>query len=214
VVRRITGRSLGTYFREEIAEPLGLEFYIGLPEALDARVSPLVQGPIHKSDVPSPIEAALQDPESMAGKAFMNPPLTSPNERAWRAAEIPAANGHGTASALARVYGALACGGELDGVRVLSPETIDAARVEHSHGPDEVLSMVTRIGLGFMMPTESEPLGPNPRVFGHSGAGGSHGQADPEQRIGIGYTMNLMHTGVWLVDPRAHALVDAVYASL
>ncbi len=214
VVRRITGRSLGTYFREEVAEPLGLELYIGLPEALEERVSNLVQGPIVVGDGPNLMEAIMQDLDSMIGKAFMNPMITSPNTREWRAAEIPAANGHGTARALARVYGALAAGGELDGVRVLSRETIDAARTEHSYGKDEVLPLVTRIGLGFMLPTEEEPLAPNPRAFGHAGAGGSYGHADPESRFGFGYTMNLMHTGLWLVDPRARALVAAVYESL
>ena len=214
VVRRITGRSLGTYFREEVAEPLGLDFHIGLPEALDARVSPLVQGPVHLGEGTTWMEALVNDPEGVTAKAFMNPVLGSPNERAWRAAEIPAANGHGTAAALARVYGALARGGELDGVRVLAPKTIDAARREHVYGPDQVLPMTTRIGLGFMLPTADEPWSPNPGAFGHSGAGGSHGFADPEQRLALGYTMNLMHTGVWLVDPRARRLVAAAYESL
>ena len=216
VVRRISGRSLGTYFREEVAEPLSLEFYIGLPESLDPRVAELVQGPIHVEAGGSMFEAMLQDPESVMGKAFMNPPLDlmAPNRREWRAAEIPAANGHGTAAALARVYAALSLGGELDGVRVLTPETIERARTEHSLGPDEVLPLVTRFGLGFGMPTEEEPLGPNPRVFGHAGAGGSYGQADPENRMSFGYTMNLMHQGLWLVDPRARALLEAAYQAL
>ena len=214
VVRRITGRSLGTVFREDVAEPLGLEFHIGLPEELESSVSDLVQGPVHEGEGQSWIEIALAEPEGLVAKAFMNPPLTSPNSREWRAAEIPAANGHGTARALARVYGALACGGEQDGVRVLSPEVIDEARTEHTYGRDEVLPLTTRSGLGFMLPTEEEPLCDNPRAFGHAGAGGSYGHADPEQRLGFGYTMNRMHTGLWLVDPRARALVAAAYASL
>ncbi len=217
VVRRISGKSLGTFFRDEIAEPLGLDFWIGLPEEHDARAARLVQGPVHASDEGASLfEEILKDPTSMAARAFMNPPLDleAPNQRAWRAAEIPAANGHGTAAALARVYGALANGGTLEGVQVLAPETIEQARKEHSQGPDEVLPLTTRIGLGFMLPTEEEPVGPNPNAFGHAGAGGSYGMADPERRMSFGYTMNLMHQGLWLVDPRPRKLLRAVYDAL
>jgi CubicO group peptidase (beta-lactamase class C family) len=216
LVRRISGKSVGTYFRDEVAKPLGLEFYIGLPEALDARVAELVQGPIHPGDGPDLFQLILSEPESLVSKAFVNPPLdlTAPNTRPWRAAEIPAANGHGTAAALARVYGCLALGGELDGVRVLSGDVIEQARTEHSSGKDEVLPVPTRFGLGFGMPTEEEPTGPNPRVFGHAGMGGSYGQSDPEHRMGFGYTMNLMHMGFWVVDPRPRALLAGVYESL
>jgi CubicO group peptidase (beta-lactamase class C family) len=216
VVRRISGRSLGTFFREELAEPLGLDFWIGLPESLDSRVADLVQGPVHAADGPNFMEEILNNPQGLTGQAFMNPPLDllAPNTRAWRAAEIPAANGHGTAGALARIYAALANGGELDGVRVLESATIDLARREYSLGKDEVLPMVTRFGLGFALPTVEEPLGPNFDVLGHAGAGGSFGMADPERRMSFGYTMNLMHTGLWLVDPRPRELLGRVYASL
>ncbi len=216
VVRRITGKSLGTVFREELAEPLGLDFHIGLPEECEPRVSPLVQAPPPEDAGPDLFELILQDPESMLAKAFINPPLlpTDANTRAWRAAEIPAANGHGTASALARVYAALSLGGDLDGVHVLSPEVIDRARTEQSLGQDRILPLVSRFGLGFQVPPAEEPTGPNFRVFGHAGAGGSYGQADPENRMSFGYTMNLMQSGVWLVDPRPRALLQAVYAAL
>ncbi|MEE2704431.1 MAG: serine hydrolase domain-containing protein [Myxococcota bacterium] len=216
LVRRITGRSLGTYFREELAEPLGLEFYIGLPEALEPRVAALVQGPIHETEGPNLMELIVTDPESLTAKAFANPPLdpTAANSREWRAAEIPAANGHGTAAALARVYAALSVGGDLDGVHVLAPELIEQARTEQSLGMDAVLMLVSRFGLGFGMPPAEEPTGPNSEVFGHAGMGGSYGQADPENRMSFGYTMNLMHMGAWLVDPRPRALLRAVYASL
>jgi len=216
VVRRISGKSLGTYFREEFAEPLGLDFHIGLPESHEARVAPLVQGPIHSEGGPDLMTQILADPEGLLAKAFINPPLlpTDANTRAWRAAEIPAANGHGTASALARVYGALANGGDQDGIHVLSPAVIEQARTEQCCGKDRVLPVVSRFGLGFQIPPAEEPLGPNFEVFGHAGAGGSYGQADPENRIGFGYTMNLMHSGTWLVDPRPRALLRAVYAAL
>ena len=101
----------------------------------------------------------------MLAKAFINPPLlpTDANTHAWRVAEIPAANGHGTASALARIYAALSLGGEIDGVRVLSPETIELARTEQSLGPDAILPLVSRFGLGFQIPPAEEPTGPNSR---------------------------------------------------
>lgn len=216
VVRRISGKSLGTYFREEIAEPLGLDFHIGLPEEHESRVSPLVQGPVHAGDGPDLFAQILEEPESMLAKAFINPPLlpTDANTHAWRVAEIPAANGHGTATALARIYAALSLGGEIDGVRVLSPETIELARTEQSLGPDAILPLVSRFGLGFQMPPAEEPTGPNFQVFGHAGMGGSYGQADPENRMSFGYTMNLMHSGAWLVDPRPRALLRSVYEAL
>ncbi|MFI5317499.1 MAG: serine hydrolase domain-containing protein, partial [Myxococcota bacterium] len=216
LVRRASGMSIGRYVREHVAVPLGAEFWIGLPEELDARTAELVQGPIEVSGGPNMLEIIAKDPEGMLAKAFANPPLftISPNAREWRAAELAAANGHTTAHALARIYTALAQGGELDSVRVLGRAAIERARAVQSSGQDAVLPMVTRFGLGFMVPPDQEPLGPNPRVFGHGGAGGSLGLADPEARIGFGYVMNLMHTGLWLVDPRPRALLDALYKSL
>jgi len=157
-----------------------------------------------------------KEPNGLLAKTFGNPPvlMMSPNARAWRAAELAAANGHTTAPALARIYAALAQGGELDGVRLLRPETIERARTQESLGDDKVLMMVSRIGLGFFLPPAHEPLGPNPRTFGHGGAGGSLGVADPEARVGFGYVMNLMHTGRWLADPRPRALLDALYEGI
>jgi CubicO group peptidase (beta-lactamase class C family) len=216
VVRRISGMSLGNYFREQFAEPLGLDFHIGLPEAHEPRVSPLVQGPVHGENGSDLFAQIMADPESLLAKTFINPPMlpTDANTRAWREAEIPAANGHGTASALARIYAGLALGGEIDGVHVLSSEVIERARQEQCLGKDLILPVVSRFGLGFQMPPAEEPVGPNFKVFGHAGAGGSYGQADPENRMSFGYTMNLMHSGVWLVDPRPRALLRAVYAAM
>jgi CubicO group peptidase (beta-lactamase class C family) len=215
VIRRVTGMSVGRYVREHVAAPLGAEFWIGLPEELDARTADLTQGPISTSG-PNLMEIVAQEPEGLVAKVFGNPPIfaLSPNSRAWRAAELPAANGHTTAPALARIYGALGNGGELDGTRLLGREAVDAARVEQAYGRDLVLPLVTRMALGFMLGPAEEPLGPNPRSFGHGGAGGSLGMADPEARLGFGYVMNLMHTGLWLVDPRPHALLDALYSCL
>jgi CubicO group peptidase (beta-lactamase class C family) len=217
LVRRVSGMSIGRYVREHVAAPLGAEFWIGLPEELDARTADLAQGPIQTGEgQPNMLEIIQKDPEGMLAKTFANPLLfaISPNSREWRAAELAAGNGHTTADALARIYGALANGGELDGTRLLGRDAIERARVEQSYGKDEVLPFVSRFGLGFMMPPANEPLGPNSRVFGHGGAGGSLGLADPEAGFGLGYVMNLMHTGLWLVDPRPRALLAALYEAL
>ena len=218
VMRRITGVSVGTYFREEIAEPLGLDFHIGLAPEHDSRVAEMISAdPPQPGDTNFVIEM-LQDPESMAFKVLANPPdLFQPgvvNTREWRAAEIPAANGHGNARAIARLYGALARGGELDGIRVLSPEAIERATVEQASGRDEVMGLNLRPALGFVLTSADATLGPNPRTFGHSGAGGSLGFADPDAKVGFGYAMNRMIQENTLTDPRWRPMIDAVYASL
>jgi CubicO group peptidase (beta-lactamase class C family) len=220
-VRRVRGRRVGDVVREEIARPLGAEFEIGFGPGLDARVSPLQQGPIHPPP-PGGVEvdlarAVLENPEGVLAKAFANPPALLPglvNAREWRGAEIPAANGHSNAHSLARIYAPLANGGEAYGVRLLSREAIERARTEQVNGPDAVLPFKTRLALGFFLASDDEPLGPNPRAFGHGGAGGSYSHADPEHRLSFGYAMNLMHMGAWLVDPRARRLLAAAYASL
>ena len=218
VLRRITGESLGTYFRREIAEPLGLDFHIGLAPQHDARTAECIS-----AELPGPGETnfvleMLKDPQSMPFKVLANPPdLFTPgvvNTREWRAAEIPAANGHGNARSVARLYGALARGGELDGVRVLSPEAIERATVEQARGPDEVMGLNLRPALGFVLTSPDATLGPNPRAFGHSGAGGSLGFADPDSKVGFGYAMNRMIQENTLTDPRWAPLIDAVYSSL
>ena len=219
VVRRVSGKSLGTFFREEIAAPLGLDFHIGLAAEHDARTAEMVPAPPPQPGQPNLLAELLTDPESMTFKAFLNPPdMVEPgqvNTREWRAAEIPAANGHGNARALARAYGALARGGELEGVRVLSPGAIDRAIVEQSSGMDEILvGLPTRFGLGYFLTMPEIPLGPNPRAFGHPGAGGSLGYGDLDAKVGFGYTMNQMGAGSLRDDPRQRPLIDALYRSL
>jgi len=220
VVRRISGQSLGTYFRKEIAEPLGLDFHIGLSEQNDARVAEMLPMPLPEPGEDNLIAKAFSDPQSMTFKAFANPPdLMVPatvNSRQWRAAEMPAANGHSDARSLARIYGALAQGGEIDGVDVLSLEEIDRARVEQSYGDDAVLlGLPSRFGLGFMLDLPEHRIVPQSDIFGHPGAGGSIGFADPESGIGFGYVMNKMIVPPdYFIDPRWRGLVDATYAAL
>ena len=217
VIRRITGKTPGTYLREEIAGPLGLDLHIGLDAKDDARTGDMIAMPPPGPGEPNLFAEVMKNPESVAFKAFMNPPGGMRpglvNTREWRAAEIPAANGHTTAHSLAKLYGTLARGGELDGVRVMSKEQVAQCSIEQSSGPDALLIINTRFSLGFMMSQPGASLGPNAKSFGHPGAGGSLGYADPEAKIGFGYTMNKMHASL-LIDPRATALIDAVYASM
>ncbi len=217
VVRRITGKSLGAYFREEVAGPLGADFHIGLDARHDARTAGLIAPPPLPPGETDPMQELIaREPEGATAKAMTNPPFTfgvTDNSREWRGAEIPAANGHTNARAIARVYGALSQGGELDGVRVLSQAAIEAALVEQSNGQDAVLDRPTRFGLGFMLSSESFPLGPGLRTFGHPGAGGSLGFADPDAGVSFGYCMNQMRNEAG-DDTRASKLIHAIYASL
>jgi CubicO group peptidase (beta-lactamase class C family) len=212
VVRRISGRSLGTFFREEIAGPLGLDLHIGLAESDLGRVADITMLPM-----PAEMMEAMQgDPRAPAVLAFTNPMGSGDhNDPRYRQAEVPAINGHGNARALARLYGALACGGEVDGVRVLGSEAIARATEEQVRGHDALLETPTRFGLGFMLSQQDVPgmrFG-GPKAFGHAGAGGSIGFADPETRVGFGYVPNRLGEGMD-IDPRASALIDAVYAEL
>ncbi|MDG2304857.1 MAG: serine hydrolase [Candidatus Binatia bacterium] len=217
LVCRLRGKSLGTVFRERIAEPLAADFWIGLPPSEHPRVTDIQAAPPGAvGDTIALAEAFLTNPTGLVAKAFLNPPSMAlgANNAPWREAEIPGANGHATARGIARVYAALANGGEVDGVHVLSPEGVERCRTEQSHGQDLVLQRSTRFGLGFMLPQDE----PGARIggdgaFGHPGAGGSLGFADPEARVSFGYTMNQMGPHI-LLDPRATALVDATYRCL
>jgi len=223
VIRRVAGMSVGAYFRKEIAEPLGLDFHIGLGPEHDARTAEMIPAEPPQPGETNFVMEMLRDPESMSFRTLANPPdLFNPqavNTREWRRTEIPAANGHGNARSVARLYGALARGGEIKGpdgqaVRVLSPEAIARATVEQARGRDEVMGLNLRTALGFVITSPDAQLGPNPRAFGHSGAGGSLGFADPDARLGFGYAMNRMIQENTLTDPRWGPLIDAVYASL
>lgn len=216
VVRRISGKSVGSFFRDEIAGPLGLDAHIGLDARHDARVAEIIAPPPLPPGQPGLAELIARDPNSLTARTFTNPPLTRPglvNSREWRGAEIPAGNAHTNARSIARVYGALARGGEAGGYRVLSPESIVRCHAEQASGPDAVVMVPMRYAMGFMMSLPTEMFGPNPRAFGHPGAGGSIGFADPDAKIGFGYAMNQMQNNI-LIDSRVKALVAALYASL
>ena len=225
VIRRVSGQSVGQFFRENVAQPLDADFQIGLPDKDHARTSTLhgrLIGGDPKasgSEIPEPLKAFMRDmadPTTMTGGAFNNPriPPDAVNSAEWRRAEIPAANGHGTARSLARIYGALACGGEIDGVRILDGKSIDRAIEVQADGPDAVLGgMPMRFGLGFMLRSPIMPLSPNPRAFGHPGAGGSIGMADPDAGVGFGYTPNKMQMGL-VGGAGAFAMLKAFFEAL
>ena len=204
LVRRLSGRSVGAFFRDEVARPLDADFHFGFGPEHDHRVAEYT------------FAGEAERRNLLIGHAYLNPPglagIGTVNTRAWRAAEIPSANGHATAPAVARIYSALACGGAVDGVRVLRTETIDEAVVEASSGPDLVLGRPSRFGLGFQLTQPERPLGPNPRSFGHFGAGGSLGFADPDEELAFAYVLN--RSGPRWQNPRNRALLEAVYAGL
>ena len=216
LVRRIDGRDLGRFFREEVAEPLGLDFLIGFGPERDARVAELLSPP--EDSILGPLSRAALDVSAERIERYDDPHLlTAPvaSSRAWRAAQIPGANGHSDARSLARVYALLAGGGELDGVRLLGPDTIARATENQSRGPDRtILGVATSFGLGFMLHGADPPMsiGPGERAFGHNGAYGSIGLADPDAGIGFGYVLNRF--GEPLGDRRGLDILDAAYACL
>ncbi|MGA9276819.1 serine hydrolase domain-containing protein, partial [Ilumatobacter sp.] len=218
LVRRVDGRSIGTYFAEEVAGPLGLDFWIGLPESEEHRVSTLESAPPPSDPAELAMMMQVMGPGTkgfnaltMSGAMLVLGAADNPfNTRAVHATEMPAANGITNAASLAKMYAATV--GEVDGIRLVSSETIAAASAEAVRGPDECLVAETRFGMGFMLENELVPLlGPN--AFGHAGAGGSLGQADPDTGVGYGYVMNQMLGGI-AGDPRTVRLNDAVRACL
>jgi CubicO group peptidase (beta-lactamase class C family) len=212
VLRRITGSTLGGFFRDEIARPLGADFHIGLPASEDGRVAEMV-APTAEENAAAP--QAKIDPESLAGRALANPTIRpeTANLREWRRAEIPAANGHGNARSVARVLAALACGGALGHVRLLGDWTLTRAIAEQRYARDLVLGFRMRWALGFMLTSAEIPFGRSPRTFGHGGWGGSLAFADLDARVSWAYVMNKMSPGT-TGDSRAFAIQRALYAAL
>ncbi|MBE8473930.1 serine hydrolase domain-containing protein [Streptomyces justiciae] len=217
LVRRVTGHGTGEWIAERIAGPLGADLWLGLPEAEAHRA-----GRVGRVDAPEAAAAlrmrpkrsvteAYEDPGSLTNRAFdAITPFPDQNDPAYRASALPATNGIATADGLARFYAATI--GAVDGVRLLSPDTVERARAEESAGPDRVLVVNTRFGLGYMLHGSASPfLGPG--SFGHPGRGGSLGFADPESGIAFGYVTNGLRKTV-TADPRAQALVRAVRAAV
>lgn len=212
VVRRITGKSIGTFVREEIARPLGIELWIGLPRSEHPRVAPVITDDASKS-----LNAQFMGPDTDVGKMFTMSGALGPlddisseseNDPDYLAAEIPAINGVTNARSIARMYSSLI--NEVDGVRMLSDATVKRATHAEVRGPDAVLfGIENSFGLGFQLDPAFAPHG-RPSAFGHFGMGGSLGFADPESGIALGYAMNRLDESL-AGDPRALTLIEQSY---
>jgi len=205
VVRRITGTSIGQFFSQTIAEPLGADFFIGLPPAADDRVAPLI--PAAPEDL-----AKLRFPE-LGVRTLANPRIVGEvtAEEWWRRAEIPAANGHGNARSVAAIQSIVACGGEARGTRVLSEDGVAAIFRQQSDGRDLVLDLPLRFGMGYGLASETMPMGPRTCAWG--GYGGSLVVNDLDARITVAYVMNRMESGL-LGDLRGASMVTAAVFAL
>jgi CubicO group peptidase (beta-lactamase class C family) len=207
IVRRASGRTVGTLLREDVFEPLGADVHIGLPASEDGRVAELLAADnpvvVPLEQLPLPVQLGLSNPAQDPARV---------NTRAWRAAELPALNGHASARGVARLFAALAEGGSLDGIRILSPASLAQMTAIVTDQDDLLFGANPQWGMG-VLHNLIGIYGPNPRTFGHSGWGGSYGCADPDAHVAIGYVMN--HMGPDLMgDPRGKALADAVSAAL
>lgn len=210
VIRRVDGRSPGRAIVERVVAPLGLDFHIGLSDSEFHRVAHVARGKGNPGDAAAQrlLQVTLREPEALSTRAFTNPPsiLTSTNKPEWRRMEQPAANGHGNARSLAGFYQGLLEGQLLDG------EWLDELIREHSQGDDLTLLTPTRFGLGCMLdqPTlANATFGTGPGAFGHPGAGGSVGFADPHSGVAFGFVTNTLGPYI-LMDPRAQKLARAV----
>jgi CubicO group peptidase (beta-lactamase class C family) len=205
LIRRIDGRGPRAFVQDEIAGKLGAAFHIGLPEALAGQAAMMIAPP--EPTVPPP------EPHPLARPATTNPSSSAawPASPDWRAAEVPAANGHATAAGLARIYALLGNGGELDGVRIISASGIEALRKPRSERIDLALRS-RNYGAGVVINTTGQ-FGRGKRAFGHTGWGGSFGCADPEAGLGIGYVINRMGAALGS-NPRAVTVLEAIYQSI
>lgn len=223
ILRRLVGgESLADYWRRVFADPLGIDLWIGLPEHQNSRVATILPpraGPPAAGD--ELFLRAFTDPNSLTRRAFASPPglsgISAMNAPQVRAASLPSMGGIGSARALAKFYAMLASGGEMDGKVFFKKQTLEWMSTRLTQSFDPVLQREMSFSAGFMMdPLDGNGrkirslLGPSPSAFGHAGAGGSLGFADPEQCIGFGYVMNQMESGV-LPHERCTSLVRAFY---
>jgi CubicO group peptidase (beta-lactamase class C family) len=223
IVRRVSGKSLGAFFRDEIAQPLAAEFWIGAPEEVESRVAPIIPHRPSAEDAPSEfIVKLLADPRSIQALSILNGGGFDPNSRACHAAEIGGAGGISNARGLARIYAAPAGGGSLGNVRLFDAQSVARmGEVAVATQQDATLLIPTRFALGFMKSMDNRRRAFGDRdsaifssaAFGHVGAGGSVGFADPVEGLSFGYTMNQMGAGLML-NPRGQSLVDAAYRAL
>ncbi|MFT7772179.1 serine hydrolase domain-containing protein [Roseateles sp.] len=208
VIRRITGRKTGAFLADEIAGPLGADFFIGLPPEADARVARVVPPP------PLAVDFAAIDPASPMMRTLANPVADAAfsHRTDWCRADIGAANGHGNARSVARIQSIVACDGTLDGRRWLSPRTVARIFEPQARGVDLVLGVPLQMGIGYGLPMpELMPFIPDRRICFWGGWGGSLVVVDTERRMCMAYMMNRMAPGI-VGGPNAAALVTALYA--
>ena len=209
VIKRVAGMSVGELVAERLSRPLDLDLWIGRPDALNPRVAAQVPAPPPAVGTPlDPFTARLADPSTLMHRAFFNPAgmFAVANSPAFRAAEVPAINGIATARSLSRLYAA--CIGEVDGVRLLKPKTVERGMRTEAHGEDLVVGYETRYATGFQLSFPNRPMAGD-GSFGHYGMGGSMAFAHPGRGLSFGYVMNQMLSPSG-PDPRSTALIQAV----
>jgi CubicO group peptidase (beta-lactamase class C family) len=204
LVRRVTGQTLGQFFRAEIAQPHGIDFHIGLQDAEIARCAEFI--PQRSGTL---LDAGLHQADSLVARAARQLPQPMDyNAEAYRRAEIPSTNGHGNGRSVARFYALLQAG------RILAPATLTAALVEQHRETESVMGRSYRQALGYLLNTPGDfAVGPGTRSFGLLGAGGALGFADPDRGLGFGYVENRMHAAMGLGE-RAPRLIEAAYACI
>ena len=207
IVKRVDGRSLGTFFAEEVAGPLGADFHIGTPASCDSRVARVIPPP-------SPLGEEGADHDSIAYRTLANPALTADFSwrKDWRRAEIPAAGGHGNARSVALCHTPTACGGTARGVTLLSEEGVARIFDQQIEGPDLILPLELNMGMGFGLPGPTLPA-PNPRTCFWGGWGGSLAIIDVDAQMSFSYVMNKMDEGT-TGDLRGAGLLLAGYGAL
>lgn len=211
-LHRLTGKLPSALFEEVLAGPWRLDLGLRSTAQFSGRVADLVLAPVSRTFFDH------WTPDGLGPKSFFNPPdcndIAYTNTPGFREAEVPGANGFGTARALERAYVPLACGGCLDGKPMLSPALVAEAASIQVEGHDLVMELPTAFSLGFEYSIPEWRFGPSPYAFGHNGSGGSLGMADPASGVAVGYVMNRLWWGEVREDPRWEGIFAAIYGSL
>lgn len=205
VLRRVTGQSMGAFFKQEIADPLDADFHIGVPDAAMARICPLT----------APAERDVGDSDSIADRTFRNPAIkvAFTESDGWKRSEIPAANGHGNARSIVRAQTAMANGGSAFDKQIISEAMTKRVFEEQMRGTDMVLGVPMTYGMGYGINSDLTPLGPNKHICYWGGYGGSVVFIDQDARLCLSYVMNRMEPGL-VGDTRGMDLIMAAYMSL
>lgn len=203
------GKTVGEYFRDEIAQPFNIDFHMGLPESEEPRVAEIV----HDGN---PQAGGAETYDQFQVLAIQNAPMSPylANERAWQAQGTPSAAGQGNARSIATVYSALATDRRLNGIEIVSEKALTAATDIQIENDDLVLKLPMSWGVGFAVNKRIGIYGNNPKAFGHHGWGGSFGFADPDKGLGVAYAMNYMREPLDTLDPRIAALTQAIFSSV